>query len=218
MQYSTLIVEDDPHIRKRLVRAVAQCPKLCVCAETGFFNEGMKLLTAHKPDVLLADLGLPDGDGIDLIRKAADLEGIESIVITVFGDEVHVMRAIEAGATGYLLKNTGVDDIGESILEMLNGGAPISPAISRYLLQKIQSKNQVMTTQIDVETSLTEREVEVLTYISKGLNYGEIAEVLALSYHTVSTHIKRIYRKLHVSSRSEAVYEAEQLGLIRIRE
>ena len=215
---SVLIVEDDQHIRKRLIRAVARHPDLNVCAEAGFHDEGMELLVTHKPDVLLVDLGLPDGDGVNLISQACDMGRIESIVMTVFGDETHVMRAIEAGATGYLLKNTGVDDIGASIMEMLNGGAPISPAISRYLLQHFQGKKKATAVQQEALPRLTGRELEVLIHISKGLNYGEIAGVLNISYHTVSTHVKRVYRKLHVSSRSEAVYEAEQLGLIRIRE
>jgi len=215
---SVLVVEDDQHIRKRLTCAVARHPELNVCAESGFHDEGMDLLLMHKPDVLLVDLGLPDGSGVNLISKACDLGNIESIVITVFGDETHVMRAIEAGATGYLLKNTGVDDIGESIMEMLNGGAPISPAISRYLLQHFRDEKKSVMVEQGALPSLTGRELEVLIHISKGLNYEEIAGVLNISYHTVSTHIKRVYRKLHVSSRSEAVYEAEQLGLIRIRE
>ncbi len=215
---SVLIVEDDQHIRERLTCAVVKHPELNVCAESGFHDEGMKLLVTHKPNVLLVDLGLPDGDGIELINQATQFGNIESIVVTVFGDETHVMRAIEAGATGYLLKNTGVDDIGESIMEVLKGGAPISPAISRYLLQHFRNDKKITAVQQGTLPNLTERELNVLIYISKGLNYQEIAGTLNLSYHTVSTHIKRVYRKLHVSSRSEAVYEAEQLGLIHIRE
>ncbi len=214
---TVLIIEDDQHIRERLVRAVARHPELSVCAESGFHDEGMDLLVMHRPDVLLVDLGLPDGDGVNLISKACEMGEIESIVITVFGDETHVMRAIEAGATGYLLKNAGIDDVAGSILEMINGGAPISPAIGRYLLQRFQSKKTDSVEALSVP-KLTARELDVLGYISKGYNYDEIASMLGLSYHTVATHIKHVYRKLHVSSRSEAVYEAEQLGIIRIRE
>jgi len=177
----------------------------------------MDLLVSHKPDVLLIDLGLPDGDGVNLIRKADDMGNTESIVVTVFGDETHVMRAIEAGATGYLLKNTGLDDIGVSIMDMMNGGAPISPAIGRYLLQHFKSKKTAPVEALSIP-QLTARELDVLGYISKGYNYDEIASIFGLSYHTIATHIKHVYRKLHVSSRSEAVYEAEQLGLIQIRE
>jgi len=213
-----LVVEDDQYIRKRLTRAVARHPDLNICAEAGFHDDGMDLLVRHKPDVLLVDLGLPDGDGVDLISKASEMRKVESIVMTVFGDETHVMRAIEAGATGYLLKNSGVDDIGKSIMEVLNGGAPISPAISRYLLQHFRADKNAAAVQQQNLSGLTERELEVLVHISKGLNYEEIATVLGIAYYTVSTHVKRVYRKLHVSSRSEAVYEAEQMGLIHIRE
>ncbi len=216
--HSVLVVEDDPVIRNRLVNAVEQHPNLDVCAESGCYDEGLQFLVTHSPDVLLIDLGLPDGDGVDLIRAAGRLRKVESIVVTIFGDEMHVMRAIEAGASGYLLKNSGLDTVGNSIMEMLDGGAPISPAIARHLLRRFQGFRPDSAASDPSKSPLTVRELEVLTHISKGLNYLEISESLKISYHTVATHIKRIYRKLHVSSRSEAVYEAEQLGLIRIRE
>ncbi len=134
---SVLIVEDNPIIRQRLVEAVNRHSKLDVCSDFGLFQEGHEYLLDHRPAVLLVDLGLPDGDGVDLIHQARKLGGIESIVVTIFGDEPHVMRAVEAGASGYLLKNVGIDVIGDSIIEMLEGGAPISPAIARHLLQKL---------------------------------------------------------------------------------
>ncbi|MDQ6972922.1 MAG: response regulator transcription factor [Mariprofundaceae bacterium] len=214
---SVLIVEDDRIIREKLAGAVELHPRLEVCAATGLHDDGLSLLEKHRPDVLLVDLGLPDGDGIDLICSAEQIGGIESIVVTVFGDKSHVIRAIKAGASGYLLKSSGVDEIGASIQEMLDGGAPISPSIARHLLHhfrvRISQPKPVLP-----ESPLTEREMDVLTHISKGLNYNEISETLNISYHTTATHIKHIYKKMHVSSRSEAVYEAEQLGLIHIRE
>jgi len=216
---SVLIVEDDPSIRQRLVRAVNSHPQLHVCHDLGLYQDGLECLVSHKPQVLLVDLGLPDGDGINLIHQAQELGKIESIVVTIFGDEPHVMRAIEAGAGGYLLKNTGIDDVGKSIVQMLAGGAPISPAIARYLLKRLYVENDQPTVSVSATTpQMTGRELEVLIHISKGLNYSEIGKILEISYHTVASHIKKIYKKLQVSSRSEAVYEAEQLGLIRIRE
>ncbi len=213
--YAVLIVEDDPFIRERLVEAVSSHPQLDVCCDSAFYKDGLEMLQQLRPNVLLTDLGLPDGDGIDLIREASRVGGIESIVITVFGDEQHMMDAIEAGASGYLLKNSMVQDIGAAIMEMLEGGSPMSPSIARALLKRFRPATPPPQA---IEHDLTRRELEVLKLIARGLNYNEISGALNISYHTVSSHVKRIYRKLQVNSRSEAVYEAEQLGLIRIRE
>lgn len=210
-----LIVEDDPHIRERLVKAVNQHPKLQVCADSAYVEEALQLLENKQPDVLLTDLGLADGNGIDLIHQAQQYGTIESIVITVFGDEYHLMNALEAGASGYLLKNSDIDIIGNAIVEMQEGGSPMSPSIARTLIKKFQTPR---SNTANKTASLTERELEVLKYIAKGLNYNQISDVMGISYHTVASHVKRIYRKLQVNSRSEAVYEAEQLGLIRLRE
>jgi len=212
---SVLIVEDDPFIRERLVQAVASHPQLQVCGDTAFFEDAQDMLKSLAPDVLLTDLGLPDGDGVDLIRQAAESGTIESIVITVFGDEQHMMSALEAGASGYLLKNSIIEEIGESIIDMLAGGSPMSPSIARALIKRFQKTPESIK---KPEHDLTEREVEVLGLIARGLNYNEISDTLSISYHTVASHVKNIYRKLQVNSRSEAVYEAEQLGLIRIRD
>ncbi len=212
---SVLIVEDDPFIRERLVEAVAAHPALSVCCDSAFFEDALKMLSESRPDVLLTDLNLPDGDGIELIREASHLDNIESIVITVFGDERHMMAAIEAGASGYLLKNSELDTIGHAIVEMLEGGSPMSPSIARSLIKRFQPQASADQTPAN---DLTKRELEVLKLIARGLNYNEISVSLDISYHTVASHVKKIYRKLQVNSRSEAVYEAEQMGLIRIRE
>ncbi len=212
---SVLIVEDDPFIRERLIAAVSAHPALSVCCDSAFFEDALKMLTESRPDVLLTDLSLPDGDGIELIREASHLGNIESIVITVFGDERHMMAAIEAGASGYLLKNSELDTIGHAIVEMLEGGSPMSPSIARSLIKRFQPQ---ASADHSPANDLTKRELEVLKLIARGLNYNEISVSLDISYHTVASHVKKIYRKLQVNSRSEAVYEAEQMGLIRIRE
>jgi len=172
------------------------------------------MLAEQGPDVLLTDLGLPDGSGIDLIRQAYAQGAVESIVITVFGDESHMMGAIEAGATGYLLKNSALESVGDAIVEMLDGGSPISPSIARALIRRVAPPD----TAREVPVELTQREQEVLNLITKGLNYREISSTLGISYHTVASHVKHIYRKLQVGSRSEAVFEAAQMGLIRVKE
>lgn len=216
-----LIVEDQVYTRRKLADAVSQHGEMNLVATADSVATGLEAIQTHKPDILLTDLNLPDGNGVDLIRWACEIGGIESIVITVFGDEGHVVDAIRAGATGYLLKDCDAVEIGDAITQVRDGGSPISPSIARYLLRHFTESprndgdggNAGTALTADVP-DLTRREQDVLQLIAKGFSYQEIANTLALSIHTVKSHIKHIYRKLAVKSRGEAVYEAGQYGLL----
>jgi DNA-binding NarL/FixJ family response regulator len=214
--HTVLLVEDDPICRERLAESVGQQPELVLVGTPSTCREARQLLVQHVPEVLLVDLGLPDGDGISLIREARALSGDTlSMVVTVFGDETTVIRAIEAGARGYLLKDSHPTEVGSSILQLLQGGAPISPAIANHLLRRFQEPPRTSGQPTPI---LSDRETEVLRLVAKGFTFGEIAKLLSISPHTVTTHVRRMYGKLEVRSRSEAVYEAVHLGLIRIDE
>ncbi len=217
--HSILLVEDDENTRTRLGEAIEEHSDLVLQASVGNFADAMTQLDAAAPAVLLTDIGLPDGSGIDLIREVRTRElPTQPMVITVFGDEKHVVAAIEAGALGYLLKDGSADYIGRSILDLIAGGSPISPPIARYFLRRFRT--------IDAEAPepdapadvphLTDREREVLTLIVKGFTYAEAAELVGVAESTVTSHIRNIYRKLEVHSRGEAVYEALQLGLVKV--
>jgi DNA-binding NarL/FixJ family response regulator len=139
-EYGVILVEDDDHTRERLARAIAGHPQLSLLGTGATCEEGRALLGRLSADVLITDLGLPDGSGVDLIRAARErTPDMLALVITVFGDESHVIAAIEAGAMGYLLKDGTADYIGSSILEMMAGGSPISPPIARYLLRRFRT-------------------------------------------------------------------------------
>lgn len=217
--YSVLLVEDDPNTRSRLAQVVEGHPQLRLLAAVGSCAEARQELDKQKPDVLLTDLGLPDGDGVELIREIRK-RGFptQPMVVTVFGDETHVVSALEAGALGYLLKDGSPDYIGNSILEMLGGGSPISPPIARYLLRRFRGLEEAKLPDGSEAPRLSEREREVLTMIVKGFSYAETAKLLGVSAHTVTTHVRSIYRKLEVHSRGEAVYEALQLGIVKLDE
>jgi DNA-binding NarL/FixJ family response regulator len=210
--YSVLLVEDDASTRAYLRNAVLVHPELQLIGAVGSVGEARAQLAERSIDVLLTDLGLPDGSGIELIAEASAVGGTLSLVVTVFGDEVHVVEAIEAGAMGYLLKDQSPDDVGRAILDMIHGGSPMSPAIARYLLRRLHDEK---TEPVSHAPRLSEREREVLGLIVKGFTYAEIAELTGISTHTVSSHIRKLYRKLSVHSRGEAVYEALQLGIVR---
>lgn len=214
---TVVVVEDDPHTRAHIARAVKSHRRLSLAGEAGTCAEGRALLAEKPPDVLLTDLGLPDGSGVDLIRGLrARRPDSRALVITVFGDERSVVESLEAGASGYLLKDGTPEEIGSAIDQLLDGGAPISPHIARYLLKRFHTPGAERRPVRDAP-ALTARETEVLELIAKGFGYAEIARILGISAHTVTTHVRRIYGKLEVGSRGEAVYEAVNLGLIRMQ-
>ncbi len=218
--HGVILVEDDDHTRERLARTIAGHPQLKLLGSAATCEEGRALIARFEPDVLITDIGLPDGSGIELIGEARRKHpNLLALVITIFGDESHVVAAIEAGAMGYLLKDGTADYIGSSILEMIGGGSPISPPIARYLLRRFRAGEPAATDPApagEPAPRLSEREREVLMLIVKGFSYAEIANLLGVSAHTVTTHVRGIYKKLAVHSRGEAVYEALALGLVKL--
>lgn len=220
-----VIVEDDAKFRAAFAAAVGAAPDMRVLGAAANGREGLQLLDRHAPDVLLCDLDLPDIRGLEVIRHAAaHVPGCDIMVVTVFGDERHVLESIEAGATGYLLKDSLSQDFVEQIRLLRAGGSPISPIIARQLLARFQAGVQPAASVGRAEPAaaeslaapeLSERERSVLALVAKGFTYDEIAGLLAVSRHTVMTYVKRIYRKLQVGSKTEAVYEARKMGLVR---
>ncbi len=221
---SVLIVEDDAAFRDRYVATLANDPAFKVVASVGTAADGLAMLDLNKPDILLVDLGLPDQSGIEVIRHAhKTLPSCECMVVTVFGDEEHVLASIEAGASGYLLKDASEDSFLSGIRELLAGGSPISPIIARRLLKRFHADASMAQAtppssdivSVDSDVTLSEREREILHLASKGYNYPEMGKLMGISPHTVTSHVKKIYRKLAVHSRGEAVFEANRMGLIR---
>ena len=211
MPNTVLIVEDDPRLRASLAQAIRGTGDLKLVGEADDLPEGLRLLEAMQPEVLLVDIGLPSGSGLELIRHAAVRSPrCNVMVITVFAEEQVVVDCIEAGATGYLLKGSGPQDIATQIRSLIAGGSPISPTIARCLLRRFTGGRNPA----DVSAGLSPQEQAVLSMSAKGYSYDEIASLLKLSRHTVETYVKRIYRKLHVHSKTAAVYEARKLGLV----
>jgi DNA-binding NarL/FixJ family response regulator len=207
------IVEDDEVTRRALCERMQAHADLQVDVAVGTCAAIRESLALGRPDVLLVDLGLPDGNGIDVIAEAAAQHaGLPIMVITVFGDERRVVAAIKAGATGYLLKDDQTHEIGAAIRQLREGGSPISAAIARHLIRHFQPQQEQAAER--QASRLTTRENEVLALAAKGFSYGEIAQILDLSVNTVASYTKNIYEKLAVRSRSEAIYEASRLGLI----
>jgi len=232
--WRVLVVEDDPQMREFFAASVSRCAELQLAASVGTVAEAKAWLdnNASTVDVLLTDLGLPDGSGLEVIRHATRLNpACEPLVISMFGDEDNVLASIEAGALGYIHKDSTPDDIAQTILDMRAGASPISPMIARRVLSKYRSdqanravtpveqasiaiKNEATWGAVAQPGLLSPREQEVLALIARGFSYLEIARLQRLSVHTVQTHIKNLYAKLSVHSKSEAVFEATRMGLL----
>ena len=211
-----MIVEDDAAFLNRFCKIVAADSDLELFAAVGDGASARQALATHAPDVLLIDLGLPDISGIEIIRETTQHHPETDImVVTVFGDEEHVIASIEAGATGYLLKDSLPEDFVMAIKDLRAGGSPITPIIARQLLKRFKLPDVKPQQPLPEDAGLSPRETEVLTYIAKGFNFGEIAKLLGISGHTVTAHVKKIYQKLAVHSRGEAVYEASKMGLLK---
>ena len=181
---------------------------------------GMALIEAKKPQVLLVDLGLPTGSGLDLIRHAVrHVPDCDIMVISVFEDTEHVLAAIAAGATGYLLKGTGDAELASQIRALHAGGSPISPVIARQLIKRLPSGAERIAVPGDglydgMSAPLSDREKSVLQLSARGHTYAEIGLMMGVSGHTVLTYVKRTYKKLQVHNKVEAIALAQRTGII----
>lgn len=207
------IVEDDAHLRRYLCEVVTADPRLEIAFAEGDVAGATQRIATCPVDLWLIDLQLPDGNGADLVRRLKSIGDVKCLILTVLGDRTSVIAALDSGADGYLLKDTDPRALVSSILSALDGYAPISPQAAHFLLDLYQQGAPKVRHGSD-ETALTGREQEVLRLFSRGLSYREAAEVLQISAHTIRDHVKAIYRKLSVHSRTEAIFEARQLGII----
>jgi DNA-binding NarL/FixJ family response regulator len=219
------LVEDDPGTRDRLARAIAGSADLDLRFAASTASELLAWLPEHPVEVLLVDIGLPDRSGIEVVRQALAWHPVcEVMIVTMFGDESSMLQAFEAGARGYLLKDGTEDDLARHVRSLRAGGSPMSPVIARRLLDRMQRGAIAAPAAGIIATAaprgaptggrLSQRESDVLDLVSRGFTYQEVAKQLAISLATVQTHARNIYGKLAVHSKTEAVYEARQLGLL----
>ena len=209
-----LVVEDEPLLQHRLcgvLRALGYPEDALLFAAT--LAEARACLAQQPVALVLVDLRLPDGDGRDLIvQLRADDPGVGILVVSAWSSEDAILGALRAGATGYVLKERDDTEVMLSIRSVLRGGAPIDPFIARRILELLPAPTATGASAPPQGDSLSERENEILRLVADGLSNREIAEQLFLSRYTVESHVKRVYRKLAVSSRTGAVREARSRG------
>ena len=215
-----LIVEDEYVIQRRLKIILSNLgyqDDVLLFANT--VKEAYAVLQQQPIALALVDLGLPDGSGISIIEKIREQDAQALIlVVSAWSTQDSLFRAIQAGATGYVLKERDDVEVALAIRSILRGGAPIDPFVAREILKQISIPTISGTVEqnrpaADQET-LTQREQEILSLVAQGLSNREIAEQLCVSRYTVESHIKHIYRKLSVSKRTKAVSTARHLGIL----
>ncbi|MEM9085780.1 MAG: response regulator transcription factor [Pseudomonadota bacterium] len=212
------IIEDDSTVREHFIEIISDQDGLDLAGIAPSLAKARDLLgQRQKPDLILLDIGLPDGSGLDFISEIRERCDAKVLIVTSFGDRETVVSAIQCGADGYLLKDSSVRQILDGIEATLEGGAPVSAAAAVYLLDRLRHPPKIEVEQIaNEDAGLTPREVELLQLFAKGESYKEAARILGISPLTVGNHVKSIYRKLAVHSRGEAVYEAMKTGQLKI--
>jgi len=202
MSISVSIVEDDAGIRNTLAKLINSSPGFRCVSDHGSAESALAEIPKLKPNVALMDINLPGLSGVECVRRLKPLlPGTQVIMLTVYQNTEHIFNALSAGATGYLLKQTPPAELLVAIQEVHAGGSPMSSHIARKIVQSFQPSAPASK---EMET-LSQREMQVLDLLAKGFLYKEIAESMKVTYATVHTHIRHIYEKLHVRSRTEAV-------------
>jgi DNA-binding NarL/FixJ family response regulator len=205
------IVEDQARTRQGLAALLRSTPDLRVVGPFGDMESALAGLDGDPADVVLLDIGLPGMSGIEGVRRLRRLRPSQAILmLTVYGDDDHVFEAICAGACGYLLKDTPPDRLVEAIRELGDGGAPMSPEVARKVVQTFQRVAPAKS----AGEALSPRESEVLRLLAEGHSYKTLASHLGLALDTVRFHVRNVYDKLHVHSKSEAVLKAVRSGLV----
>ena len=196
------VVEDNASVREGLAELLENALGFICCAACASAEEAVRVLPAHTPDVVLMDINLPRTSGIDCVRRLKRLlPRAQFIMLTIEEDSRRVFGSLQAGATGYLVKNVPPQKILEAVAEVHRGGSPVSGQIARLLVASFQEPD----CPCPEEENLTRREEEILRLIARGYRSKEVADELAISIQTVNTHLRNVYEKLHVRSRAEAV-------------
>jgi DNA-binding NarL/FixJ family response regulator len=206
------IIEDQQRIREGLRILIDGTPGCCCVGAYGTIEDALPQLARETPDVALVDIGLPGISGIEGTRIFKQrFPTLQVIILTVYDDDERIFQALCAGAFGYLLKTTPPARLLESIREVANGGAPVSPEVARRVITLFQEAHQLDRP----DENLTPHEVRILKLLVDGHNYKTASAALGVSVNTISFHVRRIYEKLQVHSKSEAVAKALRSNLVR---
>lgn len=211
-----VVVDDDTHMRRVIAQELMADPRTLLVGEAGSLREGRRVVREHDFDVILVDLNLGDGRGYDLIAYAKEVRSsAEAVVVSVLEADEDAIHAFELGASGYLVKNSWFGGFVQSVLQVANGGASITPGLARRLLLRLDRRSGLAKlSAAGAQKKLTERERAILRMIAGGMTSTEIGGQLGISHMTVNTHVRNIYQKLHVRNRAQAVSCANTWGFL----
>ncbi len=213
MEIRIALYEDNKLVREALQAILNGTSGLTCCGAFSDANRWDIEVNRIKPDVVLMDIEMPGTNGIEATRQIGlKYPEVKILIQTVFHDQDKIFQALCAGASGYILKNDPPAKLIDAIHDVYTGGAPLSPMVAKKMLGFFSNQNVILVSPTAADYQLSEREKELLQMIVTGDNYKTIAEKAFISYETVRTHVKHIYKKLHVTSRSEAVMKAIQNG------
>lgn len=211
MATTVSIVEDNEQLRGTLARMIGRAEGFQCLGDYGTAEDALEAIPKHPPNVVLMDINLPGMNGVECVRKLKQLAPATQVVmLTAYEDTENIFNSLAAGASGYLLKRSKSAEILEAIRDVQNGGSPMTTHIARKVVQSFQASAAAGAAVVASEPSeeLSPREQEVLDLLSQGFMYKEISDKLGISFETVRTYIRRIYEKLHVRTRTEAVAKA----------
>ncbi len=213
MEIRVAIFEDNKLVRDALQTIINGTAGYCCCGAFPDCNNALLNIRQANPDVVLMDIEMPGLNGIKATAIIKEkFPEIKILIQTVFNDSDKIFQALCAGATGYILKNDSPAKQLEAIQEVYNDGAPMSPSVAKNVLRFFSGKNVLLVAPENNDYNLSAREKQILHLMVEGNNYRSIAEKNFISYETVRTHVRKIYKKLHVASRSEAILKARQQG------
>src|SRR2546422_382109 len=202
MALTVSIVEDNDQLRGTLARVIGRADGFQCLSQYANAEAALEALPQERPNVVLMDINLPGMNGVECVRRLKQLApGVQVVMLTVYEDTENIFNALAAGASGYLLKRTRTAELLEAIRDVHKGGSPMTTHIARKVVQSFQKAGASPRS----TENLSAREQEVLDCLSQGFLYKEIAEKLGISYETVHTYVRRIYEKLQVRTRTEAV-------------
>lgn len=203
------MIEDDPNVAKQVIDALRSDSRYDFFDHCEKATHGLERLVRNPPDLAIVDLGLPDASGLDCIRVfRRDIPDTKILVFTVMEDEENILNAIRLGASGYLLKDTPMDLLLLELQVILMGGASLTPRVAQRMAGHLQNTE-------NEQSPLGNRESEVLHLVALGFTYPDIADEMDITVHTVRRHIERIYRKLDVHSKAEAIIKGRRTGILR---
>ena len=208
------IFEDNKLVREALETILNGTPGYTCCGTSADGNRWLQDVRRNEPDVILMDIEMPGLSGIEISQQLHQAyPDVKILIQTVFNDSEKIFNALCAGASGYILKNDSPGKYLEAINEVYNGGSPMNPMVAKKVLGFFSGKNVIRIAPEENDYQLSQREKEILQLMVSGDNYKSIAAKAFISYETVRTHVKNIYKKLHVACRSEAVVKALQQGI-----